>query len=159
MNSKKITKDMFVVLTYEIYDDQSKVIEKVDNPVTCIHGQGKKLLPKIEQSLEGKTIGDDVEITIAPEDGFGEYDQSLIIKDKISNVPKQFRKVNETIAFVNKSGNKKDFRVIEINNQDIVLDGNHYLSGKNLLYKIKILDVRESTPYDREQDKLNLINS
>ena len=125
MNSKKITKDMFVVLTYEIYDDQSKVIEKVDNPVTCIHGQGKKLLPKIEQSLEGKTIGDDVEITIAPEDGFGEYDQSLIIKDKISNVPKQFRKVNETIAFVNKSGNKKDFIVIEINNQDIVLDGNH----------------------------------
>ena len=159
MNSKKITKDMFVVLTYEIYDEHSKVIEKVDSPITCIHGQGKKLLPKIEKSLEGKIIGDHVEIKIEPEDGFGEYDESLIIKDKISNVPKQFRKVDETIAFVNKSGNKKDFRVIEINNKEITLDGNHYLSGKTLLYKIKILDVRESTPYDREQDKLNLINS
>ena len=159
MNSKKITKDMFVVLTYEIYDEHSKVIEKVDSPITCIHGQGKKLLPKIEKYLEGKIIGDHVEIKIGPEDGFGEYDESLIIKDKISNVPKQFRKVDEIIAFVNESGNKKDFRVIEINDQEITLDGNHYLSGKTLLYKIKILDVRESTSYDREQDKLNLINS
>ena len=159
MNSKKIAKDMFVVLTYEIYDEHSKVIEKIDNPVSCIHGQGKKLLPKIEKSLEGKIIGDHVEIKIGPEDGFGEYDESLIIKDKISNVPKQFRKVDETIAFVNKSGNKKDFRVIKIDDDKIVLDGNHYLSGKTLLYKIKILDVRESTPYDREQDKLNRINS
>ncbi len=159
MNSNKITKDMFMVLTYEIHDDQSKIIEKVDNPVTCIHGQGKKLLPKIEKALEGLTIGDHIEIMIGPEDGFGEYDESLIIKDKTSNVPKQFRKVDEIIAFVNEAGNKKDFRVIKVDDQNIVLDGNHYLSGKNLLYKIKILDVRESTPYDREQDKLSLINS
>ena len=114
---------------------------------------------EIEKALEGLTIGDHIEIMIGPEDGFGEYDESLIIKDKTSNVPKQFRKVDEIIAFVNEAGNKKDFRVIKVDDQNIVLDGNHYLSGKNLLYKIKILDVRESTPYDREQDNLSLINS
>ena len=54
MNSKKITKDMFVVLTYEIYDEHSKVIEKVDSPISCIHGKGKKLLPKIESLLKVK---------------------------------------------------------------------------------------------------------
>ena len=100
-----------------------------------------------------------VDITVNPNEGFGEYDKSMIIKDKVSNVPEQFRKLDETIAFVNKSGDKKDFKVVAIENDEITLDGNHYLSGKTLTYKIKILDVRESTEYDREQDKLSLLNS
>ena len=107
----------------------------------------------------GKKTGDTIEITLNPDEGFGKYDEALIIKDKVSNVPEQFRKLDETIAFVSKSGDKKDFKVIAIENDEITLDGNHYLSGKTLTYKIKILDVRESTEYDREQDKLNLMNS
>tara|TARA_Y100000741_G_scaffold46029_1_gene31855 strand:+ start:203 stop:652 length:450 start_codon:yes stop_codon:yes gene_type:complete len=149
---------MFVVLTYEIYEN-SEILEQVENPVTLIHGHGKKLLPKIEEALLGKKTGDMVDITVNPIEGFGEYDKSMVIKDKVSNVPEQFRKLDETIAFVNKSGDKKDFKVVAIENDEITLDGNHYLSGKTLTYKIKILDVRESTEYDREQDKLSLLNS
>ena len=158
MSQNVIKNSMFVVLTYEIYEN-SEVLEQVENPVTLIHGHGKKLLPKIEEALLGKKTGDMVDITVNPNEGFGEYDKSMIIKDKVSNVPEQFRKLDETIAFVNKSGDKKDFKVIAIENDEITLDGNHYLSGKTLTYKIKILDVRESTEYDREQDKLSLLNS
>ena len=158
MSQNVIKNSMFIVLTYEIYEN-SEVLEQVENPVTLIHGHGKKLLPKIEEALLGKKTGDMVDITINPNEGFGEYDKSMIIKDKVSNVPEQFRKLDETIAFVNKSGDKKDFKVVAIENDEITLDGNHYLSGKTLTYKIKILDVRESTEYDREQDKLSLLNS
>ena len=158
MSHKVIKNSMFIVLTYEIYE-KSEILEQVENPVTLIHGQGKKLLPKIEEALLGKKTGDIVNITINPKEAFGEYDKSMVIKDKVSNVPEQFRKLDETIAFVNKSGDKKDFKVVAIENNEITLDGNHYLSGKTLTYKIKILDVRESTEYDREQDKLSLLNS
>ena len=158
MSQNVIKNSMFVVLTYEIYEN-SEILEQVENPVTLIHGHGKKLLPKIEEALLGKKTGDIVDITVNPNEGFGEYDKSMIIKDKVSNVPEQFRKLDETIAFVNKSGDKKDFKVVAIENDEITLDGNHYLSGKTLTYKIKILDVRESTEYDREQDKLSLLNS
>ena len=158
MDHNVIKNSMFVVLTYEIYE-KSEILEQVENPVTLIHGHGKKLLPKIEEALLGKKTGDMVDITVNPNEGFGEYDKSMIIKDKVSNVPEQFRKLDETIAFVNKSGDKKDFKVVAIENDEITLDGNHYLSGKTLTYKIKILDVRESTEYDREQDKLSLLNS
>tara|TARA_Y100000741_G_scaffold52855_1_gene36347 strand:- start:673 stop:1149 length:477 start_codon:yes stop_codon:yes gene_type:complete len=158
MSQNVIKNSMLVVLTYEIYE-KSEILEQVENPVTLIHGQGKKLLPKIEEALVGKKTGDIVDITINPKEGFGEYDKSMIIKDRVSNVPEQFRKLDETIAFVNKSGDKKDFKVVAIENDEITLDGNHYLSGKTLTYKIKILDVRESTEYDREQDKLSLLNS
>lgn len=158
MSQNVIKNSMFVVLTYEIYEN-SEILEQVENPVTLIHGHGKKLLPKIEEALLGKKTGDMVDITVNPNEGFGEYDKSMIIKDKVSNVPEQFRKLDETIAFVNKSGDKKDFKVVAIENDEITLDGNHYLSGKTLTYKIKILDVRESTEYDREQDKLSLLNS
>ena len=158
MSQNVIKNSMLVVLTYEIYE-KSEILEQVENPVTLIHGQGKKLLPKIEEALVGKKTGDIVDITINPKEGFGEYDKSMIIKDRVTNVPEQFRKLDETIAFVNKSGDKKDFKVVAIENDEITLDGNHYLSGKTLTYKIKILDVRESTEYDREQDKLSLLNS
>ena len=159
MDSIKITKDMFVVLTYELYDNKSELLEKVDNPVTHIHGEGKKLLPVIENSLEGKIAGDEIEIKVSSSDGFGEYDPSLVINDKLSNVPEEFRKVNETISFVSKSGDTKDFKVTEVNDNTIVLDGNHYLAGKSLLYKIKILDVREATQYDKEQAQLDFLRT
>ena len=159
MESIKITKDMCVVLTYELYDDKSELLEKIDNPVTHIHGEGKKLLPIIENSLEGKISGDEIEVQVKPEDGFGQYDPSLVISDNLENVPDEFRKVDETIAFVSKSGDTKDFKVTEINDKTIVLDGNHYLAGKSLLYKIKILDVREATQYDREQAQLEFLRS
>ena len=158
MSQNEIKKSMFVVLTYEIYEE-SEILEQVENPVTLIHGQGKKLLPKIEEALLGNKAGDIVEITLKPEEGFGFYDEALVIKDDISNVPQQFRKIDETIAFVNKDGDKKDFKVIDISDDEITMDGNHYLCGKKLTYKITILDVRESTEYDREQDKLSLLNS
>ena len=158
MSQNQIKNNMFVILAYEIYEG-SEILEQVENPVTLIHGQGKKLLPKIEEALIGKKTGDVIEVAISPNDGFGEYDEALIIKDKISNVPEQFRKIDEVIAFVNKDGDKKDFKVIGIEKDEITLDGNHYLCGKNLIYKITILDVRESTEYDREQDKLSLINT
>ena len=159
MESIKITKDMFVVLNSEIYDDKSELLEKIDNPVTHIHGEGKKLLPIIENSREGKISGDEIEVQVKPEDGFGQYDPSLVISDNLENVPDEFRKVDETIAFVSKSGDTKDFKVTEINDKTIVLDGNHYLAGKSLLYKIKILDVREATQYDREQAQLEFLRS
>ena len=156
MSQNEIKNNMFVVLAYEIHEG-SEILEQVENPVTLIHGQGKKLLPKIEEALVGKKPGDTVNVDVAPNDGFGEFDKSLIIKDKVSNVPEQFRKIDEIIAFVSKDGNKKDFKVVAIEDDEITLDGNHYLCGKNLTYKITILDVRESTEYDREQDKLNLM--
>ena len=158
MSKNIIKNNMFVVLAYEIHEG-TEVLEQVENPVTLIHGLGKKLLPKIEEALLGKKPGDIVYVEIKPEEGFGKYDKALIIKDKTSNVPEQFRKIGETIAFVSKSGDKKDFKVTSIENEEITMDGNHYLCGKNLTYKITILDVRESTDYDREQDKLSLLNS
>ena len=82
-----------------------------------------------------------------------------MINEKLTNVPEEFRKLDETIAFANKSGDTKDFKVTEITDQKIVLDGNHYLAGKSLLYKIKILDVREATQYDREQAQLDFLRS
>ena len=71
MSQNQIKNNMFVILTYEIYEG-SEIIEQVDNPVTLIHGQGKKLLPKIEEALIGKKPGDVIEVDINPNDGFGE---------------------------------------------------------------------------------------
>ena len=58
MSTDKISKNKFVILSYEIFDDKSELVEKPDEPVNYIHGQTKKLLKKIEESIEGKTIGD-----------------------------------------------------------------------------------------------------
>ena len=122
MDSIKITKDMFVVLTYELYDDKSELLEKVDQPVTHIHGEGKKLLPIIENSLDGKIAGDEVEVKVSSSDGFGEYDSSLVINEKLTNVPEEFRKLDETIAFANKSGDTKDFKVTEISEKEYIFE-------------------------------------
>ena len=52
MDSIKITKDMFVVLTYELYDDKSELLEKVDNPVTHIHVKEKSYSLSLKTPLK-----------------------------------------------------------------------------------------------------------
>ena len=59
----------------------------------------------------------------------------------IQNVPKEYSKIGLEINFANDKGDKKKFRVTNIKDDVITFDGNHPFAGKNLVYKIKIIDV------------------
>jgi len=127
-------------MTYSIYEG-SILLESVDAPVSFIFGKETNLLPIVEKSLEGRKKGDEVSIEVSPNLGFGEIDKNLIFTDTEQNVPQEYLKVGLEINFANEKGDKRKFRVTDIKDNLVIFDGNHPFAGKNLIYKIKIIDV------------------
>tara|TARA_B100000902_G_C26777891_1_gene653616 strand:- start:151 stop:588 length:438 start_codon:yes stop_codon:yes gene_type:complete len=136
----KISNNKLVSIIYSIYEE-SKLLEKVDNPVSFIFGKETNLLPIVENSLKNREKGDEVSIEVSPDLGFGEIDKNLIFSDKRQNVPEEYSKTGLEIDFANDKGNKRKFRVTNIDDNIITFDGNHPFAGKILVYKIKIIDV------------------
>ena len=136
----KISDNKLVSMTYSIYEGDV-LLENVDTPVSFIYGKETNLLPIVEKALQGKEKNSEVSIEVSSELGFGKIDEGLIFQDSLENVPQEYRKIGMKIDFANDKGVKRTFRVTKMDNKNITFDGNHLFAGRELLYKIKIIDV------------------
>ena len=139
----KISNNKLVSMTYSIYEGNN-LIESVNTPVSFIYGRETNLLPIVQEALHGKEKDSEVSIEVSSELGFGEIDEGLIFQDTLENVPEEFRKIGIQIDFENDKGVKRKFRVTKMDDKKITFDGNHLFAGKELLYKIKIIDVADT---------------
>ena len=139
----KISKNKLVSMTYSIYEGNN-LLESVDTPVSFIYGKETNLLPIVEEALQGKEKDSELSIEVSSELGFGEIDEGLIFQDTLENVPEEFRKIGIQIDFANDKGIKRKFRVTKMDDKKITFDGNHLFAGRELLYRIKIIDVADT---------------
>ena len=139
----KISDNKLVSMTYSIYEGNN-LLENVDTPVSFIYGKETNLLPIVEEALQGKEKDSELSIEVSSELGFGEIDEGLIFQDTLENVPEEFRKIGLQIDFANDKGIKRKFRVTKMDDKKITFDGNHLFAGRELLYRIKIIDVADT---------------
>lgn len=146
MPAQKISRNKAVQFTYTIRDDKGNVVEQVDLPVNYVHGAGNMgLIDQLERAMEGRTMGDSVEVEIPPAEGFGEYDPDLTFTDDLENVPPQFRQIGAQVEMANSEGDTKTFIVSKIEGDKLTVDGNHPLAGKVATFTVKVLEVRDAT--------------
>jgi len=138
----------FVSLTYAISDTDGNVLEQSDLPVNYIHGGETELIGGMDKAVAGKGVGDEVTIQVSSQDGFGDHDPNLTFTDDIENVPPQYRQLGAEVQMQNEAGEVKSFFVTKIENGKLTVDGNHPLAGKELVVKVKILEVRDATQED-----------
>lgn len=141
-----ISKDKFVSLTYTITDTSGETLERIDLPIQYIHGRDSQVIENIEKELEGKQQGDVVSVSLSPEEGFGEHQDELTFTDDLDNVPAQFHQIGAEVEFQNDQGEVKIFRVVEITDGKLTVDGNHPFAGKTITYNITVKEVRDATP-------------
>ncbi len=141
-----IKKDKFVSLTYTITDENNEILERMDLPIKYIHGRDSQVIEKIENALEGCTTGDEVSVELLPSEGFGEHQPELTYTDDIENVPPEFRHVGAEIEFQNDKGESRMFRVSNIEDGKLTVDGNHPFAGKIITYNVTVNEVRDATP-------------
>lgn len=141
-----VTRGKVVSVTYTIRDQaDDNLLEAVEIPVDYLHGAREGLYEKIEAALEGKRVGDSVEVLLLPEDAFGPRDPSLTFTDVIENVPPEFRRLGAQAEFENEDGEKATMTVTHIDAGTITLDGNHPLAGKNLIFAVRVAAIRDAT--------------
>jgi len=144
--SEIISINKFVELTYRIIDQSNgEVIEQVEEPLGYVQGDNSLLFNQVTKELEGKCVGDEVEILLKAEDAFGKKADELIFTDDIDNVPMEYRHIGANVTMQNDKGGTKDFVVSSIENGKLTIDGNHPLAGKDIIFFVEVLSIRDAT--------------
>ena len=141
-----IAQNSVVTIHYTLKDDAGEVIDssREGDPIAYLHGHGN-LVPGLERELEGKNSGDKINVSVSPEQGYGEYDKQLVQQvprralQGIANV-----KVGMRLQAQTPQG-PRAVVVTRLVGDMVTIDGNHPLAGKNLNFDVEITDVREAT--------------
>ncbi|RMG29753.1 MAG: peptidylprolyl isomerase [Gammaproteobacteria bacterium] len=141
----RISRGKHVSITYQILDEEGNLLEHNDFPVSYVHGLPNDLFEQIEAALEGRQAGDTVEVVLSPEEAFGYPDPNLRFTDVLENVPPEVRYVGAEVQMQNERGEVRVFRVAEIRDGKLTIDGNHPFAGKTLVYRVRVEQVRDAT--------------
>lgn len=141
-----VTDGKYVELKYKVIDIKTNsVLTEVEYPLGYVHGVNTVLAPQVMTALEGKSAGDAIEVPIDCNKLYGSRDESLVIAENIHNVPEEYRKVGTAILMENDKGQVKTFMVTRIAEDIIFIDGNNPLCGREVMFKLEILTVRDAT--------------
>jgi FKBP-type peptidyl-prolyl cis-trans isomerase SlyD len=145
MSEQKVEENKVVSLTYVIVDETGAVLEQYDLPISYVHGNNSNMYPKVAEALEGAKVGDEIEVILSPAEGFGERDPSLTFSDDIDNVPPEYRQLGAEATFQNEQGESITMTVVKMENGKIMLDGNHPFAGKTVIFKLRVMEIRDAT--------------
>ena len=141
-----IEANKYVELTYKVIDQKSgQVLTSVEFPLGYVHGVNEVLSPQVGAELEGKSAGEIIEVPIDCNEIFGPRDESLVITNYIENVPKEYHEVGLAILMENDQGKTKSFLVTRVDVDTVTIDGNNPLCGREVIFKLEILLVRDAT--------------
>ena len=150
----KVEQNKMVGVDYKLtVDGQIADQSRPGHPLEFIFGTGM-LLPKFEEAILGKEVGEAVSFTPEPKDGYGE-----LIADAVVDLPKNIfmvdGKLAEDILFVgsqvpmsDNQGNRMMGIVKEVGEETVKMDFNHPMAGKTLNFDVEIVSVRDVTPED-----------
>lgn len=146
-----IKQDSVVSIHYTLKDDEGTVIDSSASgePLPYLHGHGN-IVPGLERELEGKDVGDKLNVKVSPADGYGEHN-----KDLIQRVPRRALKgipnvrVGMRLHAQTEEG-PQTVTVTNITGDMVTIDGNHPLAGKNLNFDIEVTGVRDATQEELE---------
>ena len=140
-----------VELMYKVIDAKTKsVLTEVEYPIGYVHGLTEILAPQVTSEIEGKLPGDIIDVPLDCNAIFGPRDESLVITDLIENVPKEYQEVGTSILMENDAGKTKSFLVTRVDEKTITIDGNNPLCGRDVIFKLNIVTVRDATEEELE---------
>lgn len=146
-----ITADRVVTIHYTLKDDSGTVLDSSagGEPLAYVQGHGN-LISGLEKALEGKSGGHKMAVLIAPADGYGVRDETLI-----QRVPRRTLQgsgeIRKGMQFQARTADgMRMFTVTAIVGDMVTLDGNHPLADKALHFDVEVIEVREATTEELE---------
>ncbi|MBC7662153.1 MAG: peptidylprolyl isomerase [Chitinophagaceae bacterium] len=135
-----------VLMDYTVKDEEGTIIDTSSGhePLAFIVGLGN-IIPGLEREFIGKKKGDAFTVTVKPEDGYGDKDDTLV-----ETVPRaQFAGVKNLGVGMQLQAQTDDdtmvVTVIKLTDSEVTVDANHPLAGKTLSFDVKVVDVRAPT--------------
>ncbi len=146
-NDLVIKDGMLVSIDYTLKGTDGKVIDtnKGRDPLKYVHGQ-KMMIPGLEKELTGMKVGGEKNVTVKPEDAYGPINKSAFQEVPKEKLPANGLKVGAVLAAKSPEGQVVPMRVHEIKDGSVVMDMNHPMAGKTLVFNVKVVDIQPAPP-------------
>jgi FKBP-type peptidyl-prolyl cis-trans isomerase SlyD len=141
----QIAKNTVVTLNYRVTDSDGNLVDDGNQPIVYLHGGYDGIFPMIEESLQGKNIGDTLEIKLQPEDAFGDYDAELVVIESRSLFPDNIEVGMQFERATEEGDDGELYTITDIAEDKVVVDGNHPLAGMALIFSCTVAEVRNAT--------------
>jgi FKBP-type peptidyl-prolyl cis-trans isomerase SlyD len=147
----QVAKNKVVSIDYTLKNDAGEVIDSSEGhePLLYLHG-AQNIVPGLETALEGKATGDRIEVSIGPEEAYGERNdalQQVVAREAFQGVEDlevgmQFR--------AESNAGQQIVTITAIEGDEVTVDGNHPLAGETLNFDVTVVDVRDASAEELE---------
>jgi FKBP-type peptidyl-prolyl cis-trans isomerase SlyD len=134
----KIKKNTLVSMLIKLEDEEGNIIDESEE-LMYLHGGYNQIFKKLEDELEGKKTGDTFHVALTPVEAFGEYDETLVVKELLEDLP-------EDIAVGTELDSEEEgivYVIESIDKEHAILNANHELAGIALIASGKILEIEQ----------------
>lgn len=152
-----VAKDVVVGLAYTLYVENAvEDSAPASAPLEYIHGHGN-LISGLEKALEGLKVGDKKNVTVSPEEAYGEYDPEGVIKLERSLFPPEFPILKgQLVPLEDDEGNHLHSYILEWDDDTVTVDLNAPMAGKTLVFDCEIVSLRPGTAEEIEAGSIYL---
>ncbi|MHB1294973.1 MAG: FKBP-type peptidyl-prolyl cis-trans isomerase [Anaerolineae bacterium] len=142
--------DIVVSMDYVLRLADGQVADSSEGrePLEFVQGHGS-IIPGLEQALYDMEAGQEKDVTVAPADGYGEFDS-----DMFETLPREAfpagveLEVGMAFRMRTETGETVVATISELDEEDVTLNLNHPLAGQTLYFHVKIAGLREATEED-----------
>lgn len=155
----QIHQNCIVTLDYTVSDTNNHLIDSGAEPIVYLHGGYGTIFEKLERALEGKSIGDNVIVKLEAKEAFGEYQNDLILREPRSSFDDTLE-LDQHIEMIYGDEEEDDaikiiYTVTAIEDDTVILDGNHPLAGLDILFDTTVIGIREASHQEIEERLLS----
>jgi FKBP-type peptidyl-prolyl cis-trans isomerase SlyD len=140
-----IEANQIVSLEYEVRDGDKVVDSNVGGaPLVFMFGKGQ-IIPGLENGIVNMTIGEKGDVLVKAADAYGEYNQEAqqeVPKDQFAGIDLE---VGMSLYGQGEDGGTVQVIVKEIGEENVLIDFNHPLAGKDLMFSVTINNVRDAS--------------
>jgi len=139
-----------VTIGYTLKDDAGKVLDSSEGgePLTYLHGAGD-IVPGLEKALDGKQVGDEISVSLSPEEAYGQRDERQVRNVPLRKLPKGKVEVGMQYEVTTEAGPMLAL-VTAVRGDYATIDANHPLAGMRLHFDVKVVEVRDATAEELE---------
>lgn len=147
----KIAEKHVVTLNYTLKDNDDNIIDQSEDGSFCyLHG-ASNIIPGLENALTGKSSGDALSVSVAPEEGYGPRDDARIQEVPRDAFPPE-PEIEPGMQFnaEGPDGQAVMVTIAKVEGGTITVDGNHPLAGVTLNFDVTIADIRDASAEELE---------
>jgi FKBP-type peptidyl-prolyl cis-trans isomerase SlyD len=139
---------MVVDLDFTLRLDDERIVatSRGRDPLVFLQGHSR-IMPALQQALNGMSVGDEKDVVVAPADGYGEWDSDAFELVPLGTFPPELALTQGMgLKMRDQSGRVHKVHVSDIRPDGVRLDLNHRLAGETLHFRVKIAALRSATP-------------